>query len=130
MAARAKTKTIDAYLATLPTDQRVALKRLRTIIRAAAPKAEECISYQIPSFRQDGMLVGFGATANHCTFFVMSSSILKGFTKELKGYETGKGSIQFQPAKPLPVALVRKLVKARMAENARRRGRAQAGRVR
>ncbi|MCA1563852.1 MAG: hypothetical protein LC804_27605, partial [Acidobacteria bacterium] len=73
-------------------------------------------------FRQNGMLVAFGATANHCAFYVMSSSTLEAYQNELKGYDTSKGTIRFQPDKPLPVALVRKLVKARIAQNASRRG--------
>lgn len=131
MAAQTKTKTIDEYLAAFRDDQRAALQKLRQTIRAAAPKAEECISYQLAAFRQDGMLVAFGATANHCAFYVMSSSTLDAYQDELEGYDISKGTIRFQADQPLPVALVRKLVKARMAENtgrqalrtpARRRG--------
>ncbi len=123
MAAKAKTKikTIDEYLAALSDDQRAALEQLRKTIRAAAPKAEECISYQLPAFRQDGMLVAFGATADHCAFYLMSSTTVEAYQDELKGYATSKGTIRFQADKPLPVALVRKLVKARIAENGRRR---------
>ncbi len=113
-----KPKTIDDYLAALSADQRAALKRLRKTIRAAAPKAEECISYQVPAFRQGRMLVGFGAAAKHCSFFLMSSSTLEGFQDELEGYDTSKGTIRFRPNEPLPAALVKKLVKARLAENA------------
>ncbi len=123
MAAKVKTKikTIDEYLAALSDDQRAALEQLRKTIRAAAPKAEECISYQLPAFRQDGMLVAFGATANHCAFYLMSSTTVEAHQDELKGYDISKGTIRFQADKPLPVALVRKLVKARLAENGRRR---------
>jgi uncharacterized protein YdhG (YjbR/CyaY superfamily) len=118
----AKPKTIDEYLAALDTDKRAALEKLRKIIRAAAPKAEECISYQLAAFRQNGMLVAFGATANHCAFYLMSSSTVEAHKDELKNYDTSKGTIRFQADKPLPVALVRKLVKARIAENLERRG--------
>ena len=121
MKAKTKPKTIDDYLAALSADKRVALEKLRKTIRAAAPDAEECISYQLPAFRQDGMLVGFGATANHCAFYLMSSSMVEAHQDELKGYDTSKGTIRFQADKPLPVALVRKLVKARIAENAAQR---------
>ena len=114
-------KTIDEYLAALSEDKRTALEKLRKTIRAAAPKAEECISYQICAFRHNGMLVGFGATANHCAFYLMSSTTLGAYQDELKGYDTSKGTIRFQADKPLPVALVRKLVKARIAENEGRR---------
>ena len=115
-------RTIDEYLAALSNDKRAALEKLRKTIRAAAPKAEECISYQIPAYRQDGMLVGFGATGNHCAFYLMSSSIVEAHKEELKDYDTSKGTIRFQADKPLPVGLVRKLVKARIAENAVRPG--------
>jgi uncharacterized protein YdhG (YjbR/CyaY superfamily) len=117
----AKPTTIDQYLAALSDDKRAALEKLRKIIRAAAPKAEECISYQLAAFRQDGMLVAFGATANHCAFYLMSSSTLEAHKDEIKDYDISKGTIRFQADKPLPVALVRKLVKARLAENAARR---------
>ena len=113
----AKPRTIDEYLAALSDDKRAALEKLRKTIRAAAPKAEECISYSLPAFRQNGMLVGFGATANHCAFYLMSSTTVDAYKDELKGYDTSKGTIRFQADKPLPAALVRKLVKARIAEN-------------
>jgi uncharacterized protein YdhG (YjbR/CyaY superfamily) len=113
-----KASTIDEYLANLSDDKRAALEKLRKTIRAAAPQAEECISYQMPAFRLNGMLVGFGATANHCAFYPMSASTVAAHKEELQGYDTSKGTIRFQPDKPLPAALVRKLVKARIAENA------------
>src|SRR3954465_3414814 len=113
----AKPKTIDEYFAGLNVEQQVALEKLRKTIRAAAPKAEECISYQIPAYRQNGMLVGFGASANHCAFYLMSSSTLADHKEELAGYDTSKGTIRFPAGKPLPASLVRKLVKARLAEN-------------
>jgi len=112
-----KARTIDEYLAGVSEDKRAALEKLRSAIRAAAPKAEECISYQIPAFRQTRMLVGFGAAAKHCAFYLMSSSTVKAFKDELKGYDTSKGTIRFPADKPLPAVLVRKLVKARLAEN-------------
>jgi len=114
-----KPQTIDEYLAALSDDKRAALEKLRKTIRAAAPKAEECISYQLPAFRLDGkMLVAFGATANHCAFYPMSSSTVEAHKTELKGYDTSKGTIRFQAGNPLPATLVRKLVKARISENA------------
>lgn len=122
---KTKTNTIDEYLAALSDDKRAALETLRQTIRAAAPKAEECISYQLPAFRQDGMLVAFGATANHCAFYLMSSSTVEAHEDDLKDYDTSKGTIRFQADKPLPAALVRKLVKARIAENAGRRSESQ-----
>jgi uncharacterized protein YdhG (YjbR/CyaY superfamily) len=110
-------KTIDQYLASVDARQRVALQRLRAQIHAAAPKAEECISYRIPAFRLGRMLVGFAATGDHCVFHLMSTKTLPAHARELKGHAMGKGSIRFEPDAPLPAALVRKLVKARIAEN-------------
>jgi uncharacterized protein YdhG (YjbR/CyaY superfamily) len=112
-----KPNTIDEYLATLTDEQRVALERLRKTIKAAAPKAEECISYGLPAFRLKRMLVGFGATPNHCAFYLMSSRTVTDHKRDLEKYTTSKGAIRFQPNKPLPTSLVRKLVKARLAEN-------------
>ena len=118
----AKPKTIDEYLAAVRPDQRAALEKLRKTIRAAAPKATECISYRLAAFRQNGMLVAFGATANHCAFYLMSSTTVDAHKKDLEGYDTSKGTIRFQPDRPLPAPLVRKLVKARIAENTALRG--------
>jgi uncharacterized protein YdhG (YjbR/CyaY superfamily) len=112
-----KPKTIDEYLANLNDDQRAALEKLRKTIQAAAPQAEECISYQLPAYRLNGMLVAFGATSRHCAFYLMSSSTVAAHRDLLKGYDTSKGTIRFAANKPLPAALVRKLVKARIAEN-------------
>src|SRR5882724_1632480 len=107
-------RTIDDYLALLSDEKRTALERLPKIIKAAAPKAEECISYQIPAFRLNGrMLVGFGASASHCAFYPMSSSTVANHKDELKGFKTSKGTIRFQADNPLPSALVRKLFRAR-----------------
>ncbi len=108
-------KTFDGYLAALNPLQRTALEKLRGAIRAAAPKAEECISYGVPSFRLNGrFLVALGAVADHCSFY--PGSALRAFKVDLKGYDTGKGTIRFQPNSPLPTALVRKLVRARIAQ--------------
>jgi uncharacterized protein YdhG (YjbR/CyaY superfamily) len=115
---KSKAKTIDEYLAALSDDQRAALERLRKTIRAAAPSAEECISYGLPAFRLNGVLVAFGARANHCAFYPMSSSTVAAYKDELKVYETSTGTVRFQPDDPLPAALVRRMVKARIAENA------------
>ncbi len=114
-----KPKTIDEYLAALSDDKRAALEKIRKAIKAAAPKAEECISYQLPAFRLDGkMLVAFGAAADHCAFYLMSSSTVETHKDDLKGYDTSKGTIRFPADHPLPAALVRKLIKARIKENA------------
>jgi uncharacterized protein YdhG (YjbR/CyaY superfamily) len=123
MAAKLKTtsQTIDDYLAALTDDKRTALQKLRKTIKAASPKAEECISYRLPTFRLNGkLLMAFGATANHCALYPMSSSTIEAHKADLKNYSTSKGTIRFQPAHPLSAALVRKLVKARVRENATR----------
>ena len=114
----AKPQTIDEYLAPLSADKRAALEKLRRAIKAAAPKAEECISYQVPAFRLNGrMLVWFGAATNHCSFYPGAFPIVA-HKDQLEGYETSKGTIRFPAAQPLPDTLVRKLVKARIAERA------------
>ena len=115
---RTKPRTIDDYLAGLTADKRRTLEKLRDTIRSAAPGAEECISYSLPAFRLNGALVaGFGASASHCAFYPMSGSTIETLKRELEGYETSKGAIRFSPDKPLPASLVRKLVKARIAES-------------
>lgn len=115
---RAQPKTIDEYLAGLGREQRAALTRLRKAIRAAAPGAEECFSYGVPAFRLEGRAVaGFAAAARHCTFFPMSGSIVARHAAALGDFDTSKGAIRFQPERPLPLALVRRLVRARIAES-------------
>jgi len=114
---------IDTYLASVPDGPRAALQKLREVIAAAAPKAEETISYQIPTFRHMGSLVGFAAFKNHCSFYVMSPALMEEFKDALQSYDTAKGTIHFTAERPLPVALVKKLVKARVAENEARRKR-------
>lgn len=112
-----KPRTIDEYLAGVTAGQRVALEKLRKTIRAAAPEVEECISYGIPAFRLNGRsLVFFGAWANHCSFYPGSSKTLTNFRRDLKDFTIAKGTIRFSPDNPLPTALVKKLVKARIAE--------------
>ena len=115
--AASRPTTVDEYLAALAPDTRAALERVRRTIRAAAPAAEECISYQLAAFRLNGMLVAFGATARHCAFYPMSAATVAAHAKALEGFETSKGTIRFQPDRPLPAALIRKIVKSRIAEN-------------
>jgi uncharacterized protein YdhG (YjbR/CyaY superfamily) len=109
-------KTPDEYLADVTHDKRRALEKLRKDIKAAAPQAEECISYGIPGFRLNGkLLVSYGVGIKHCAFY--PGSIIQAFKAELKDFDTsGKGTIRFSADKPLSSALVRKIVKARMAE--------------
>jgi uncharacterized protein YdhG (YjbR/CyaY superfamily) len=110
-----KPKSHDAYLAKVSDDKRAALEKLRKTIKAAAPKAEECISYQLPAFRLKGkFLVAYGAAANHCAFY--PGSVIEVLKDELKGYDTSTGALRFPADKPLPAALVRKLVELRMAK--------------
>jgi uncharacterized protein YdhG (YjbR/CyaY superfamily) len=110
-------KTIDEYLSTVPEDKRRALQKLREQIRAAAPEATEAISYSMPAFKFKGNLVSFAAFKDHCSLFPMSVEAIEAFGDELKDYRTSKGTLRFTPDKPLPAALVKKLVKARMREN-------------
>jgi uncharacterized protein YdhG (YjbR/CyaY superfamily) len=113
-----KPTTIDEYLATVKGERRAALDKLRKTIRAIVPTAEECISYSIPAFRLDGKIVaGFAATAKGCSYFPFSGSTLHFLADELEGQDRTKGSLHFDPAEPLPVKLVRKLINARIAED-------------
>jgi uncharacterized protein YdhG (YjbR/CyaY superfamily) len=116
--AKRKPRTIYEYLTQVQPDQRSALEKLRQAILAVAPGAEECISYGVPAFRLNARsLVFFGAWANHCALYPGSSTTLKKFRNELRDFQVSKGTIRFSAGKPLPAALVRKLAKARIAEN-------------
>lgn len=109
-------RTIDEYLARVSGDKRAALEKLRRDIRAAAPGAEECISYQIPAFRLEGrVLVFFGAATGHCAFYPGAFPIAT-HEAALSAYDTSKGTIRFPPDRPLPATLVRTLVRTRIAE--------------
>src|SRR5689334_9859702 len=124
-----KLETIDDYLAGVDDDKRAALERLRKTIKAIIPRAEECISYQMPAFRLDGrVLVWFGAGANHCAFY--PGGLVTDFEQELGDYEISKGTIRFQPDRPLPAALVRKLIKARIARDEASRAKKRVRRTR
>jgi uncharacterized protein YdhG (YjbR/CyaY superfamily) len=99
----------------LSADKRRALQKLREQIKAGAPQAEECISYGVPGFRLNGrLLASYAASSKHCAFY--PGSIVQQFKKELKDYDTAKGTIRFSADKPIPGALVRKIVKARIAQ--------------
>jgi uncharacterized protein YdhG (YjbR/CyaY superfamily) len=116
--------TVDEYLAAVPDSQRHALEALRKTIKGAAPGAVEVISYGIAMLKLDGKgLVAFGAAKGYSSFYVMSPAVMKAHRQELKEYDTTKGTIHFMPNKPLPSALVKKLVKARIAENKARKAR-------
>ena len=117
-------KTTDEYLARVPVPARTTLNKLRAMIRAAAPsETTEAISYGMPAFKYKGSLVWFAAFANHCSFFPGTSSLLPAFKKELKDFEISKGTIRFPVDKPLPAALVKRLVKARVAQNDQKKSR-------
>ena len=123
-------ETVEGYLELLPEELSLALEKLRKIIKAAAPGTTEVISYRIPVFTYQGSpLVGFGVAKNHCSFFTMSSSMIPKLARmraaELKGYDVSGATIHFTTDRPLPAALVTRLVKERIAENeklAKRRG--------
>lgn len=108
--------TVDGYIATFPPAVREQLETLRTIIRKTAPKAEEVISYKMPAYKLDGMLVYFAGYEKHIGFYPMPSAIAA-FSKEIAGYKSAKGSVQFPVNKPLPVKLIAAMVKFRVQEN-------------
>ncbi len=110
-------KDVSAYLAALPPAQRRVLKKLRATIKSAAPKAVEKISYRMPLYYYLGYLVGFAAFKDHCSFFIMSYKVMGMFKKELKPYWKATATLHFTPENPLPVSLVRRIVKARVKEN-------------
>ena len=121
--AEAGSGDVDAFLASRPDDQREALGKLREVVRTTAPTATEGISYGVPTFKVKGRpLVGFGAGKSHCSFYLLSTSVMESHRADLEGYDTGKGSIRFLPEAPLPEALVRKLVLARITGNDERTG--------
>jgi uncharacterized protein YdhG (YjbR/CyaY superfamily) len=125
-----KPATIDEYLCTVPADQRIALEKLRSAIKAAAPEAVEGIGYGMPAFKYQGRpLAYFAGSRNHCAIYGPAVDEFRG---DLAGYKTSKGTIRFTPDKPLPDALVRKLIKARItgikaaeADRARKKVRAR-----
>lgn len=110
-------KNVDEYLAAIPEPARGTLNKIRVAIRSAVPpEATEAISYGIPMFKYKGPLVWFAAFSNHCSLFP-TASVIEAFKNELKGFSTSKGTIQSPTDKPLPTALVKKLVRARVAQN-------------
>ena len=109
-------KDIDSYIATFPIDAQAALEQVRTAVKTSAPKAEEVISYNMPAFKFHGMLVYFAGYKKHIGFYSLPSGH-KAFEKELSIYKQGKGSVQFPLDKPMPLALIKKMVKFRVKEN-------------
>ena len=108
--------SIDDYITGFPGDVQEVLKKVRSIIKATAPDAEETISYQIPTFKLNGNLVHFAAFKNHIGFYPTPSGI-EAFKRELSPYETAKGSVKFPLNKPIPYDLVRRVVEFRVKEN-------------
>jgi len=118
-------KTIDDYLSLQTLQDREMLSRIRKAIGEVAKDATEGISYQIPVFKYHGMLVGFAAFKNHCSFFPMSAALIGNFKKELAGFKTLKGTIQFTKDNQIPIALIKKMVKIRMKDNLIKSGKKQ-----
>ena len=119
-----KARTVDEYLAGVPEPARSTLNEIRAVIRSVVPpEATEAISYRMPTFRYKGALLAFAAFSKHCSLFPMSLAVMAAFQNELKGFHTFKGTIHFPLDKPLPAALVKRLVKARIAEKERKKQR-------
>ena len=115
-ATHSKSKTVDEYFATVPQQSRNLLKKLRLAIRSVIPKgATEVISYRIPAFRQKKIIVWYAAFSDHCSLFP-TAAVIERFKDELKAHKISKGTIQFELGKPLPIGLIRRIVKARLAE--------------
>jgi len=115
-------KAVEEYLAKVPEPARAALNAIRATIRSVVPaEATEAISYGVPAFKYKGALLGYGAFPDHCSLFPMSPAVIVAFQGELTNFETSKGAIRFSVDAPPPAALIKKLVKARIAENEKRR---------
>lgn len=114
-------KDVDAYIGAQPGQARPMLEAMRAIIRSAAPKAEEVISYGVPSYKQHGMVVSFGAAKRHVGLYAMSPAVLVALEKDLAPYDTSKGTVRFPFGKPLDEKLIRKVVAMRLAENEAKR---------
>jgi uncharacterized protein YdhG (YjbR/CyaY superfamily) len=115
-------RSVDEYLARVPQPARGTLHKVRAAVRSVVPEeATETISYGIPMFKYKGPLLAYAAFSKHCSLFPTSMAVIKMFKNELKGFETSKGTIRFPQDQPLPAALVKKMVKARLAEKERKR---------
>jgi len=115
-------KDVDEYLAGVPEPARTTLTRIRAVIRSAVPpEATEAISYRIPTFKYKGSLMAFAAFSKHCSLFPMSYAVIAAFKNELKAFQISKGTIRFPLDKPLPAVILKKMVKARIAEKERKK---------
>jgi uncharacterized protein YdhG (YjbR/CyaY superfamily) len=117
--AKGPATSVAEYLAAVDPEERAVLEEVRATILAAAPRATEEIRYKMPIYDLHGPLVGFAAQRNYLGFYVMSAPVVSRFAPELKGFDVGKGCIRFSSRAPLPLALVRRLVQARVVENLR-----------
>ena len=108
---------IDAYLAKLGDEQRMALEHIRAVVKQAAPEAQEALVYGVPGFKQNGGLVCYAAFKNHCGFYPMSPIVIDALKVELAGFETAKGTVRFTPDRPIPDALIAEIVRRRIDEN-------------
>jgi len=109
--------TVTEYLNQFPEKQRGYLESIRKAIKDVAPNAEEAINYGMPGYKLNGVLVYFGGFKHHCSFFPAGNSVIKKFSNELKPYKTSKGTIQFPLDSPIPITLIKKMVKERIREN-------------
>ena len=111
-----KVRSVDKYLAALPPNRRQVLEHLRQLVKATLPDVEEVISYQLPAFRLRGkILLAYGSSAKHCALYPMAPDLIETFAAELADYSTSKGTIRFQPSRPLPDDLIRRIALARAA---------------
>jgi uncharacterized protein YdhG (YjbR/CyaY superfamily) len=108
---------VNKYIANLPIEQQIALERVRQIIKNTVPDAVEFISYKMPAYHCHGMIGGFAAFKNHCSFFPWNAKTIEDFANELKDFKTSAGTIQFTPEKPIPEALLQKILRYRVACN-------------
>lgn len=113
-----KFKTVDEYMSALPPDQKRILEQVRQVIKTEAPQAEEVISYNMPAFKWNGMLIWYAAYKNHIGLYPKTKAI-EVFKKELARYKTSKGAIQFPIEQPMPIELIKKIVQFRLKENAK-----------
>ena len=119
-----KMNSVEEYLESVPEPARTTLNKMRATIRSVVPaETTEAISYGIPSFKYKGALVGYAAFSSHCSFFPMNATLVERFQDDLSDYPTSKGTVRFPVDKPLPAALLKKLVKARIADNEQKKQR-------